>query len=149
MKSFTFRLERILRLRTDAERQQARRLGEATQEEARLDALVQDQATYLERIGDRLAQQPGDRTSAGWLRVLTLTADAAAQQLQESARSRERARESVDALRERLPEARVERMSQERLRDRQEGTWKDSERREERSAMDEIAGRRHDEESAS
>lgn len=149
MKSFTFRLERILRLRTDAERQQARRLGDATQEEARLDAMVQDQATYLEQIGDRLAQQPGERMSAGWLRVLTLTADAAAEQLAEGERSRESARESVDALRERLKEARVERMSLEKLREKQQETWKDSERREERSAMDEIAGRRHEGEAGS
>jgi flagellar export protein FliJ len=111
--------------------------------------MVQDQATYLERIGDRLAQQPGERLSAGWLRVLTLTADAAAEQLAESERSRESARESVDALRERLKEARVERMSLEKLRGKQEESWKDSERREERSAMDEIAGRRHEEESGS
>jgi flagellar protein FliJ len=142
MKSFSFRLERILRLREQAEQGRARTFGAAAREEAQLDRLVRDQADYLASIGDRLAPKSGDQMSAGWLRVLTLTAAAAQQQLEDTEKSREDARKAADEARARLAEARVERRSLERLREKQQAAWGLEARREEQKTLDEIAGRR-------
>ena len=142
MKAFSFRLERILRLREQAEQRQARRVGDAIKEEADLERLHREQVSYLEEIGDRLAPEPGQQLSAGWLRVLTLTATAAAQQLEEAARSHATARQVADDERGRLTAARVERKTLERLRERQAEAWQLATRRDERKQDDEDARRR-------
>jgi len=143
MKSFSFRLERLLRLRTDQERQQARRLGEATQEETRLDQEIRDQESHLERIGDQLSSRPGERSSAGWLRTLALTAEAAADQLAGAETSREEARRRVIEERTRLAERATERKAIERLRELRSDEWSEALRRHEQKTTDEVAGRRH------
>lgn len=143
MKPFAFRLDRILRLRQDAERRQARRLGEVTREEARLEAACREQAQHLEQLSRGAQPVPGQATFAGWIRVLSLVAHAAEQRLDETERSRAAARELVEAERQRLTAARAEHRSLARLRERQHDAWSEEERRAERKTMDEVASRRH------
>lgn len=143
MKSFSFRLERLLRLRADQERQQARLLGEATREEARLDDELREQASHLERIEEKLTARPGERASAGWLRTLALTAEAAADQLAGTEASRDEARRRVGEERQKLAERATERKAIERLRELKAGEWHEAARRNEQKTTDEVAGRRH------
>jgi flagellar export protein FliJ len=143
MRHFTFRLDRILRLREEAEQRQARRMGEAAREEAELDRLCGDHARHLERVSQRLAQQPGHVINAGLLRARALTATAAAQQLEDAERERAQAREVADAERERLTKARVDRRSLERIREQRLGAWRKEADRDEQKANDEIANRGH------
>jgi flagellar export protein FliJ len=141
MKGFSFRLDRILRLRESAEQRQAIVYGEAARTETELDRLCEEQADYLRRIGDRLAPAPGQQTNAGLLQVLNLTAAAAAQQLDQAQRHLDQAREAATAELDRLAQARVERKSLERIRGHRHAAWKEAVGREEQKDSDEVAAR--------
>ena len=141
MKAFSFRLDRILRLRENAEQRQARVYGHAARVESDLDRLCEEQASRLEQIGDRVAPPEGQQTSAGVLRLLSLTAEAAAQQLDLAHQDREEARQVASAERDRLAQARVERKSLERIRGNRHAAWREAAGREEQKETDEIASR--------
>jgi flagellar export protein FliJ len=141
MKGFSFRLDRILRLREDAERQQARVYGQAAKAESEATRQCEEQADYLERIGERLAPPPGEQTNAGLLRVLSLTLAAAARQLDQARQHRDQARETATTELDRLSQARVGRQSLERIRGHRHAAWKEATGREEQKDTDEIAAR--------
>lgn len=141
MKAFSFRLDRILKLREDAEQRQARVMGDATRAETALDELCRDQASYLQSVGDRVTPAPGLRTSAGMLRILQLTSAAAASQLGETEKARDEATKQADVERDSLAAARRDRKTLERLKEEKLGQWRESDVRDERKTMDEIAGR--------
>ncbi|MBL8989439.1 MAG: flagellar export protein FliJ [Gemmatimonadales bacterium] len=141
MKAFSFRLERLLRLREEAEQQQARVMSEAARTEADLDRLCDDQQNYVARIGDRVTPPAGQVTNAGVLRALHLTSAAAASQLEDAERARAEARKQADQERERLADARRDRKTLERLKEHQKAAWQGEQNRDEQKTMDEIAGR--------
>lgn len=141
MKAFSFRLDRILKLREDAEQRQARVMGDATRAETALDDLCREQASYLQSVGDRVTPAPGLRTSAGMLRILQLTSAAAASQLDETEKARDEATKQADVERDSLAAARRDRKTLERLKEEKLGQWRESDVRDERKTMDEIAGR--------
>jgi flagellar export protein FliJ len=141
MKNFSFRLERILRLREEAEQRQARRMGDAAREEAEADRVCGDHARNVERVSQRLTQEPGRVVNVGLLQARALTATAAARQLEDAERERALAREVADTERERLTQARVERRSLERMRERRLDSWRKEVDREEQRTNDEIANR--------
>jgi flagellar FliJ protein len=141
MKAFSFRLERLLRLREEAENRQARATGEATRTEADLERLCRDQEEYFQEIGDRVTPTAGQLTNAGLLRALHLTSAAALSQLESAERAREDARRAAEAERERLAEAQRDRKTLERLKEHQRVAWQGEQKRDEQKDMDEIAGR--------
>lgn len=141
MKAFSFRLDRILKLREDAEQRQARIMGDATRAETELDDLCREQASFLRSVGDRVTPAPGLRTSAGMLRILQLTSAAAASQLDQAEKARDEATKVADAERDSLASARRDRKTLERLKEEQQGQWREDDARVERKAMDEIASR--------
>jgi flagellar export protein FliJ len=141
VKAFYFRLDRILRLREDAEQAQARRYGEAARAEADLQRQCREQADYLAEIGDRITPAVGQLTNAGVLRALQLTTNAAANQLDEAERARTDAEQHAEAERAELAKARVERKSLERLKEQQQSNWREAASRQDQKEMDEIAAR--------
>lgn len=141
MKAFSFRLDRILKLREDAEQRQARIMGDATRAETELDDLCREQASFLRSVGDRVTPAPGLRTSAGMLRILQLTSAAAASQLDQAEKARDEATKVADAERDFLASARRDRKTLERLKEEQQGQWREDDARVERKTMDEIASR--------
>lgn len=141
MKAFSFRLERLLRLRGDAEQRQAIVLGEAARAEAEMEGLCRDQESFLAGMVDRLKPQVGQVTSAGMMRTLQLTGIAAASQLEQAEQERDEARRQADVERDRLAEARRERKTLERLKEHQRAAWLGEVDRDEQKTMDEIAGR--------
>jgi flagellar export protein FliJ len=141
MKSFSFRLARILKLRETAEQAQARRFGEAARDEMDRDREAAEQAAYLEQVGERLAPPAGHRTSAGLLRVLKLTSEAAASQLADAEQAREAAQVKAETERVELARTRVERKTLERLKEQQYVNWREAADRRDRKEMDEIASR--------
>jgi flagellar FliJ protein len=141
MKGFRFRLDRILKLREDAEQRQAQVLGAALREESTLDELQAAGAQQLNQITEQLALKPGAVAHAGLLRVLGLTAEAATSQLAAVEQSREEARKVVEAERDRLAAARVERKSLERLREHHLEAFQRDQNQREQKRLDEIAGR--------
>ena len=142
MKSFSFRLDRILKLRETAEQAQARRYGDAARDEAERDRECEDQVAYLDRVGQRLTPKTGERTSAGLLRVLQLTSDAAAAQLADAEQARVEAQARAEAERTELARARIERKTLERLKEQEHIDWREGAEQSDRKDMDEIASRR-------
>ena len=141
MKAFSFRLDRILKLREDAEQRQARVMGDASRAEAELDDLCRERAAHLLSVSERATPAPGLRTSAGMLRMLHLTSSAAAGQLDDAEQSRGEAAKLTDQERERLALARRERKTLVRLKEQRQEQWREDAIRDERKTMDEIAGR--------
>jgi flagellar export protein FliJ len=141
MKSFSFRLDRILKLRSQAEQTQARRYGEAARAEADLERQCEEQARYLAGIGERITPNAGQVTNAGVLRALHLTSAVAADQLDQAEQARQDAERRAAAERSQLAQARVERKSLERLKEQQQADWRDAARRQEQKETDEIAAR--------
>jgi len=141
VKSFYFRLDRILRLREGAERSQARRYGEAARVEADLERQCREQTDYLAGIGERKTPAVGQLTNAGVLRALQLTSDAAASQLDDAERARVDAEKQAETERTELTKARVERKSLERLKEQHQSDWRAAANRHEQKEMDEVAAR--------
>ncbi len=141
MKGFSFRLDRILKLREDAERRQARVMGEASRAETELTVRCREQAQRVETAGRQATPAPGAITSVGMLQLLQLASAAAATQLDQSEKARDEATKVTDAERDRLAAARRDRMTLERLKDHKHQQWREDDVRDERKTMDEIAGR--------
>jgi flagellar export protein FliJ len=141
VKAFFFRLDRILKLRGDAEQAQAKRYGEAARKEAELERRCREQAEYLTEIGDRLTPAAGQVTTAGELRALQLTSDAAATQLDHSRRARADAEIRAEGERVELAKARIERKTLERLKDQQRADWREADKKQDQKDTDEIAAR--------
>lgn len=141
MKSFSFRLDRILKLRERAEQAQARRFGEAARDEADRSRDRDEQAAYLAEVGRRIAPAAGERTNAGLLRVLQLTSQAASTQLVEAERARQEAEARAEAERAELTRAQSERKTLSKLKEQQLATWREDADRRDRGDMDEIAAR--------
>lgn len=141
MKSFSFRLDRILKLREDAEQAQARRFGEAARVEADLDRQAKERARDVSRIADQINPASGARTTAGLLRALHLTSSAAASQLESVEQARAEAESKAEVERAELAKARVERKTLERLKEQQQTTWRETLGRHDQKEMDEIASR--------
>ena len=141
MKAFHFRLDRVLRLKEEAEQQQARAMGEAARTEAALDQLCEDQAAHVRNVGERVSGATATPTNAGMLRALHLTAVAALHQLEDAEKARVDARKAADEERVRLAEAQRERRTLERLKEHQRSAWNRDLALDERKAMDEVAGR--------
>lgn len=145
MKSFSFRLQRILKLREDAEQAQARRYGAASQVEAEADRQCRNQAEHLERVADRLTPPVGARTNAGLLRAIQLTSAAATRQLEDAEQARQAAEAAAEAERIALTKARVERKALERLKEHHTASWREGVERQDQRDTDEIASRRRNE----
>ncbi len=141
MKAFHFRLDRILRLKEEAEQQRARAMGEAARAEATSDRVCLEQAAYAQGVGDRVSAATSVATHAGVLRALHLTTLAAMHQLEDAERSRVEARKVANEERVRLAEAQRERRTLERLKEHQREAWGKELALDERKTMDEVAGR--------
>ncbi|MGE0441765.1 MAG: flagellar export protein FliJ [Gemmatimonadales bacterium] len=141
MKNFSFRLERLLRLREEAEQRQAMALGEATRAEVSADQLCEEREDHLRGVHDRVTPVAGQLTSAGMLRTLQLASAAAAGQVEAAEQAREAARAQADQERDRLIAAQRDRKTLERLREHQKAAWQGAVARHEQQTMDEIAGR--------
>lgn len=137
MKRFEFRLERLLQLRTSAERQQARMLSKSLQtEEHKRRALAEVVARHEE--AQRQLERHG-KALAGTLVNLVWTLDAFATQEQVASEELRNATRQVGVERERFRQAHQERRVLERLRERRRVGWETAGMREEQAMMDEVA----------
>lgn len=139
---FFFRLERVLQLRSKAERERARALAQAMRdEEARRDALA-EAAARLGRCGEQIADASGAGSRAGTLRNLGLTVAAAASEVEAAEVSHRAAVDVVEVEQQRFGEARKERRVVERLREQRETAFDQEVSREEQREIDSIAQHR-------
>ncbi|MBD3163285.1 MAG: flagellar export protein FliJ [Candidatus Eisenbacteria bacterium] len=145
MRRFVFRLERLLKLREEKEREQARGLGRALRREEEHQLQRSHAEGNLSRCANQIAEGMRGVVSAGTMGNLRIAFRAAAEGVEEANRSLQEAREEVRAERDRYTEARRDRRVLEKLREKGRADHETRSARKEQSEMDEIAGRRRTE----
>lgn len=143
MSPFYFRLDRLLRLRTQSERSQAGELAQAArQQDHRRDALGAA-TTQLDRASRQLAGPPGTVRTAGTLHQLGLTVSAVSDVVQLAEAALREADARVESERALFQRARQDRRAVERLRELRHAAWHTDTVRDEQKESDEIAAVRH------
>lgn len=143
MKRFRFSLERVLQLRSRAEREQAQKVGHALQAEEERKRALEAAQDQVGRAGEQIAGATSEVATAGALRNLGLTLHAAVQAREQAEQRHEDAKETVREEQERFGEARKERRVVERLREHQQERWTREASRREQAEVDEVAIQRH------
>lgn len=139
MKRFEFRLERLLQLRTSAERQQGRILSESLQVEEHKRRVFEKVVAGHEEAQRQLERYGSSKARAGTLVNLVRTVDAFTTQEQVASEELRNAARQVGAERDRYRQARQARRVLERLRERRRAGWEIESTREEQAMMDEVA----------
>jgi flagellar export protein FliJ len=140
MTSFKFSLQRLLELRAAAERLRGADLGQALAAERVREAASEASREQLERVHDQGQSAPP--TAAGLHHVWELTAAAARAQVAADSAALDAAAEVRDDALARLQDAQRARKSLERLRERQAEAWAVDAGRVEQADQDEIARQR-------
>lgn len=148
MNDFDFRLEKVLELRTDREREMASKLADAMRRVDEVHERKRHLAARREAARDRMSelQGAGDGDgggSAGDMQSLSIVVERIEDRLREVERELVVAREEMNARMEDFEEALQERQVIERLRKRRLKEWREEKVRAERKRMDEIAINRH------
>jgi flagellar FliJ protein len=143
VKRFRFRLQRVLDLREQHEKDRARSLGEAQSDEQRQRERLEEAASRLESaaasVRGKAAVEP---VPAGTLRNLGLAVEAAQENVNRAEDRHREAQANVEEERARFHEARKDRRVVERLRERREETWTEEATRADQKEIDQIAARR-------
>ncbi len=141
MKRFTFRMDRLLHVRSSVEQQQGRQLGEVLRaEDAERRELETAEATR-ERAKEQLQHLTTDVRRAGVLVSLEHTVDILESRAGAARAALNEATARVEMQRERYRHARQERRTLERLRKREYERWAVESVREEQKEIDEVAAR--------
>jgi flagellar export protein FliJ len=139
LKRFAFRLERVLELRQAAEKERARELAQAlNEEEAGREALRQGVARLAE-ARTQLSGTTGAGPRAGTLRNLELSVIVLSRQAEELQASHERCLERLEAERQHYEQSRRDRRVLERLREQRREAWAGEYQRWEQAISDETA----------
>ena len=139
MKGFVFRLERLLELRSTAERERAQALGQAMRREESQRLALEEASERLGSCGDQIAGVLDNVAPAGALTNLRLAIEAAMRQVDSAALSHQAALDQMQQERELFSQARVERRVVERLREKRRAAWTEEVSRVEQSEMDSVA----------
>jgi flagellar export protein FliJ len=142
MSTFSFRLEKILRLRTLEETEKARALGNALAQAEALRREHEEAEARLARCREQMAEGAEGPRAAGHLRNLHLTLGAAEDLAREAGRRQEASEEVVEEAREEFGEARKDRRVLENLEDRARGAWMADASRDEQRECDGVARQR-------
>ncbi|HEU4587368.1 MAG TPA: flagellar FliJ family protein [Gemmatimonadales bacterium] len=148
MKRFHFRLDRLLQLRAAAEQERARALGRARQHAAERREVAEASARHVLEVVQQLAATPSDLRTAGTLRNLMLTLDAAKLAQTAAEQAHVEAEAALTAELASYDEARQARRALERLRDERRAAWEREAGRVEQQTVDEVALRMRAPESA-
>jgi flagellar export protein FliJ len=142
MKGFVFRLERLLELRSTAERERAQALGQAMRKEEAERQALDEASERLGNCGEQIAEVVDGVARAGTLTNLRLAIEAALRQVDSAAVSHQEALDQMQRERELFSQARVERRVVERLREKRHAAWTEEASRVEQSEMDSVARNR-------
>jgi hypothetical protein len=137
MGPFRFGLQRLLDLRSAAERAQAAVMEQARAEADRRRVQSSQEADHLATIEEQASDAKA--IPAGLRHVWGLSAEAARVRLLEADNALREAEDSRQAEQDRFSEARMARRSLERLRERQAADWWVEYGRQEQADSDEIA----------
>jgi flagellar export protein FliJ len=145
VKRFTFGLERLLWLRSQFEREEARVLRQAKQEEEERRAALERAESKLGDYGAQIAGAAESTPSAGTLHVLGMSFQAAALDREAAAASHRESVVGLTGAEQRFDVKRQERRVIEKLREHREAEWKEEESRIEQREMDGLAHRTRNE----
>jgi flagellar export protein FliJ len=143
MKPFPFRLDRLLRLRTQSERAQAGVLAQASRQQEQQRAAFDAASARLEQASQQLAPRPGAVHPAGTLHHLGLTVAVVSEAVQRAAVALREADAQLASARASFQQARQDRRTVERLRELQEAAWQTAAARSEQREHDDAAAARH------
>ncbi|MGH7741448.1 MAG: flagellar export protein FliJ [Candidatus Eiseniibacteriota bacterium] len=144
MKGFKFGLERLLWLRSQFERAQARALNDAQRQESeRREALARAEKR-LGEYGTQITQAAGETPNAGTLHVLGMSLQRAAREMEAAEDSHRESLEGVESAEERFRTSRSERRTIEKLREHRAAEWNQEATRIEQREMDGLGARRRD-----
>lgn len=143
MKGFQFRLERLLRLRAQAEQSRARELMSAGQAEEQRRQDVDRANGQLDTLSEQMKTTTGKTAPAGMLISLGLTVAAATTAIAHAEQSHVDASDALAREQGKFLDARKERRIVERLRELRHSAWYTQAGRAEQKDMDEIALQRH------
>ena len=141
MKRFAFRLERLLKLRRTFEHKQAKNLGEVVQVEERERQAYEESAERHADARRQLGEPSPVANRAGVRMNLKRAVDAFGDRADAARESHEDAVRRVAEERERYTDARKDRRTLERLREKQRAEWEVETTRREQAAIDEVASR--------
>lgn len=139
MKRFSFRLERLLQLRESAEKERARILGVAIQEEEAAGRMAETAKVRLDQARNQLTVISRAPAQAGLLRNLELSVDQLAHQWGMMNDAHAKAMQKVEAERAQFEEARMAKRVIERLKQQRREAWNVELARYEQSLSDETA----------
>ena len=139
MKTFSFRLDRVLQLRIRAEQEQGKRLAEAQQAETERRLISEAAAARVAEAIEQLSSTATDLRTAGTLSNLMLTLEAARARSEAAAASHREAVLRAEAERASFDAARQARRAIERLREQRHEAWEQEVGRVEQQALDEVA----------
>jgi len=142
MKGFVFRLERLLELRSTAERERAQALGQAMRKEETQRQALDAASERLGSCGAQIAGVLDNVAPAGSLTNLRLAIEAAMREVDSAALSHQAALDQMQQERELFSQARVERRVVERLREKRRAAWTEESSRVEQSESDSVARNR-------
>lgn len=141
MNMFIFRLERLFQLRAKVEQQRAQELARAVRDEQDRRATLSAAAERLDRSRSQMGS--GQIATAGTLRNLGLTVDAATRQVETAEGAHREALENVASEERQFGAARMDRRIVERLREKRHDAWEIESSRHEQKEMDGMSGQRH------
>lgn len=136
MKPFEFRLERILRLRSQVERERARVLGSARRSEDAERQRLEEASDQLDRCGEQIAAGASEVRAAGTMDVLAMTVSDAAGRVEEASASHTEAAARVRQEEDHYCDARKDLRVLEKLRERRRTLWNLESSREEQKDTD-------------
>ena len=136
---FKFRLQRLLELREQKEREKAAELAraESVRDAARATLAEMEDAHTMGR--ERLQAQHGSDGTVGQLRNLAFVLEQLDRQLAAASAQVAAAEERTEAQRRELNAAHTEKRVLDRLRERHAGEWREGAAQADRQAMDSIA----------
>jgi flagellar export protein FliJ len=141
MKKFSFRLERLLHLKQGAEDQQAKKLVNSMQSAEEVRARAENSAGRKEEAEKQMGDIRTGGIPAGVLHAAELALRAVRGKSDSDARDYRTAKANVVGEEARFHEARKERRSLERLREKHHHAWSSELKRYEQAETDAIAAR--------
>ena len=139
MKRFSFRLDRVLDLKTSTERERARELGHAVRSEADRRYAIESSRRRLHEAHRKAAEVHPPVRQAGLTSSVALAVEAARRVAEADVKALAAAIEHRKTVLQRFEEARQARRALERVRDKRQATWRQEAGRFEQSELDEAA----------
>lgn len=141
MKRFAYRLERLLGIRVSREREQARALGVALQEEEHRRARSEEDKARCDAARRQVEVLPAGSLRAGMLVHLGKTVSRFSERTEAAEAALREASRQSGLERDKYTQARKDRRVLERLKERRHSEWMGDNSRAEQAAIDEVAGR--------